>query len=112
MVMRNQHGGGNSPGWWDDLPPKVRERFGRRPAAAEPVRPPAATDTAPHAPLPPAPVPAPRPRVGREVSKVAVWFLAVAVVNMVVLLLALAVLRGGDGRFSLPLLDPLPAGGK
>ena len=25
MVMRNRH---EEPGWWEDLPPKMRERFG------------------------------------------------------------------------------------
>jgi hypothetical protein len=32
MVMRNRSDGSNTPHWWDDLPPKVRNRF-TRPAA-------------------------------------------------------------------------------
>jgi hypothetical protein len=27
MVMRNRHEGTNTPEWWDDLPPAVRRRF-------------------------------------------------------------------------------------
>src|SRR3712207_4892440 len=105
MVMRNQQGGGNSPGWWDDLPPKVRERFGGE-RAASPVN-----DTLPLTPLPaarPQPAPAPTARVTRELSRLAVLFLGVAVANMVVLLLALAILRGGPDLPAIPLLDPAP----
>jgi hypothetical protein len=34
MVMRNTSEGNGTPHWWDDLPPKVRERF-TRPLTAE-----------------------------------------------------------------------------
>jgi hypothetical protein len=27
MVMRNRGDGSDAPHWWDDLPPKLRERF-------------------------------------------------------------------------------------
>jgi hypothetical protein len=27
MVMRNRGEGSDAPHWWDDLPPKLRERF-------------------------------------------------------------------------------------
>lgn len=29
MVMRNRGDGSDAPHWWDDLPPRVRERFTR-----------------------------------------------------------------------------------
>jgi hypothetical protein len=29
MVMRNRGDGSDAPHWWDDLPPKLRERFTR-----------------------------------------------------------------------------------
>lgn len=36
MVMRNRNNGGSAPHWWDDLPPKVRDRFTRPLATPEP----------------------------------------------------------------------------
>lgn len=91
MVMRNRHDGSGSPGWWDSLPPRVRERFGTRPADyPDPGDP------------PPAPQSAPAP--GRsalewvhELIRLALLFLAVAVANLVFLLLALAFLDGRPG---------------
>ena len=87
MVMRNRHDGAGTPGWWDDLPPRVRERFGTRPADS-----------------PGDPPPAPQSAPGRsalewvhELSRLALLFLAVAVANLVVLLLALAFLDGRPG---------------
>lgn len=97
MVMRNRHDGAGSPGWWDDLPPRVRARFGTRPAdSPDPDDPPAA--------------PRQSSASGRsalewvhELSRLALLFLAVAVANLVVLLLALAFLDGRPGpQFLMP----------
>ncbi|MDB5313312.1 MAG: hypothetical protein JWO38_7514 [Gemmataceae bacterium] len=88
MVMRNQHDGAGSSEWWDDLPPKIRSRFGTLPA-----------DDPAAAPDPPAPA---RPAAGpsvfdwvRELSRLALLFLAVAIGNIVFLLIALSFLAGG-----------------
>lgn len=86
MVMRNRHEGG-SPGWWDDLPPAVKVRFTAPPPAPEPA---------------PAPDPA-RPSAldwVRELSRVALLFLAVAVANVLFLLVALSFI--GHARPPLP----------
>lgn len=93
MVMRNRHEGPGSPGWGDDLPPKVRARFGNRTAdLPDWDDPPAARRTEPA----PAAAPAPLGRV-REYSRLALLFLAVGLANVVVLLLALAFLDGRPG---------------
>jgi hypothetical protein len=86
MVMRNRHDGGHGPpGWWDDLPPAVKARITGPPA--------------------PDPDPAADPRPTsldwvRELSRVALLFLAVAVANVLFLLVALSFL--GHGRPALP----------
>ncbi|HEX4613628.1 MAG TPA: hypothetical protein VH092_35930 [Urbifossiella sp.] len=87
--MRNRHDSGSPSGWWDDLPPRVKARFAGPP--------PAAVDPEPPAP-PAAPTPA-RPSSlewVRELSRVALLFLAVAVANVLFLLVALSFL--GHGR--------------
>lgn len=80
MVTRNKHDGSGSNGWWDDLPPAVKKR----------VTPPA--DESPEV----AP-PDPRtyhPAVVSDLSRLAVFFLGVAVANLLFLLLALSFLAG------------------
>lgn len=79
MVMRNRHEGGGTSGWWDDLPPAVKARFSQ-PALAPAAdrRPPTALEWV------------------RELSRVALLFLAVAVANVLFLLVALSFL--GHGR--------------
>ena len=76
MVMRNRHDGGAS-GWWDDLPPAIKARFaGPPPATADRPRPTA-------------------PEWLRELSRVGLLFLAVAVANVLFLLVALSFLGHG-----------------
>jgi hypothetical protein len=75
MVMRNRHDGGAS-GWWDDLPPAIKARFAGPPAPAE-RPPPTALEWA------------------RELSRVALLFLAVAVANVLFLLVALSFVGHG-----------------
>ncbi|MFO0797287.1 MAG: hypothetical protein U0804_07400 [Gemmataceae bacterium] len=78
MVMRNRHDGG-APGWWDDLPPAIKARFAERPLVpAEARSQPSALEWV------------------RELSRVALLFLAVAVANVLFLLVALSFL--GHGR--------------
>jgi hypothetical protein len=85
MVMRNRHEGGAS-GWWDDLPPRVKARFSELPPVAD------------HdSPLPVAAPPRPTALEWvRELSRVALLFLAVAVANVLFLLVALTFI--GTGR--------------
>jgi hypothetical protein len=93
MVMRNRHDGGGSPsGWWDDLPPRVKARF-TTPPPPPPPPPPVAPD-----PPPPPPAPARNTALEwvRELSRVGLLFLAVAVANVLFLLVALSFL--GHGR--------------
>jgi hypothetical protein len=82
MVMRNRHEGGGTSGWWDDLPPRVRARFAGPPLPD-------------HDPAPVRPRPTSLEWV-RELSRVALLFLAVAVANVLFLLVALSFL--GHGR--------------
>jgi hypothetical protein len=85
MVMRNRNGGDGARNWGDDLPPKVRSRFG-------------ANQPQPEArPADPPRGPGPSPAVGRflELGRLALAFLAVGIVNIVILLLALAFVEGG-----------------
>jgi len=77
MVMRNRHDGGAS-GWWDDLPPAIKARFA--------VPPPAAPD--------PLPTPTALKWV-RELSRVGLLFLALAVLDVLFLLVALSFLGYG-----------------
>lgn len=84
MVMRNRH---EEPSWWDELPPGLRARF-----AAPPLD---NAETGEHVPLP-----APEPS-GRssstwilDLSRLAVLFLAVAIANVLFLILALAFVDG------------------
>jgi hypothetical protein len=80
MVMRNRHDGGGTSGWWDDLPPRVKARFAGPPPAQEHDAPAYAR---------------PRPTAldwVRELSRVALLFLAVAIANVLFLLVALSFL--------------------
>jgi hypothetical protein len=86
MVMPNRSEGGSS-GWWDDLPPRVKARFTGAPPLPQPD--------------PPAPAPTTRPGPTtldwvRELSRFALLFLAVAVANVLFLLVALSFI--GHGR--------------
>jgi hypothetical protein len=94
MVARNQLGDG-SPNGEDGLPRRIRDRL-------RPVAPAAAVG---HAPT------LPHARAGwlRDASRFAGVFLLVAVVNFLVLLLALWVLNYGATTPPVPVLDPLPA---
>ncbi len=83
MVTQNRHDGGNSSGWWDDLPPAVKKR----------VSPPVADPEPPPEPSPPAEPPN-RPTVASDLSRLAVLFLLVALANVLFLLVALAFLSG------------------
>ena len=76
MVMRNRHDGGAS-GWWDDLPPAIKARFAGPPPAPAGRPPPTALEWV------------------RELSRVALLFLAVAVANVLFLLVALSFLGHG-----------------
>jgi hypothetical protein len=80
MVTKNQW---EEAGWWDDLPPKIRERFAAPPAAPVTVPAPACEP----------PFPAPFRGLG-DYGVLAVLFFAVAVANVILLLFVLAFVDG------------------
>lgn len=82
MVTRNQHDPSSS-GWWDDLPPAVKRRV-QRPGS----------DLLPH-PANTSDEPGQyRPRVVYDLSRLAMLFFAVALANLLFLLIALSFLSG------------------
>jgi hypothetical protein len=82
MVTRNQHDSSSS-GWWDDLPPAVKKRVQR----------PISDLTSPHEDTPNE-LGQYRPRVVYDLSRLAMLFFAVAVANLIFLLVALSFLSG------------------
>jgi hypothetical protein len=86
MVMRNRHDGANSSGWWDDLPPAVRRRI-----AHSPHSPREGPDTVPLRESTSG-----RPSIIRDLSRLAVLFLLVAIANLFFLLIALSFIVRGD----------------
>ncbi len=89
MVMRNRHDGANppGPGWWDDLPPGVKKRCSNSPARdgdydADDL----SADRCEGS--------APRLRVARDLSWLALIFVIIALANILFLLAALSFLHG------------------
>jgi hypothetical protein len=84
MVMRNRHDGANTPGWWDDLPPSLKKRFANtpRPDEDDPLLRRVADGEDPTY----------RPGVARDLSRLAVLFIVVALANLLFLLIALTFL--------------------
>ncbi len=81
MDMRNRHDGPDSTGWWDALPPRIRER----------VTPPGRPEREAADPAPP-----PAGPLGRWVRRIGpgtALFLFVVVIDVIVLALALAFLE-------------------
>lgn len=93
MVMRNRHDGS---GWWEDLPPKVRERISAPGPASRPGEPGTRTAVAnlPERQRPPA------LHWMRELGRLALLFLAVAIANVLFLLVALSFV--GSGKIAAP----------
>jgi hypothetical protein len=85
MVMRNRHDGASSSGWWDDLPPAVRRRI---------AHPPHSLDEEPETIASREPS-AGRPSILRDLSRLAVLFLLVAIANLLFILIALSFLIHG-----------------
>ena len=77
MVMANRQ---DEPGWWDELPPRIRSRFER----AEPEPSAAASEAAP----------LPTNHVFRDSTLLAGLFLLVAIANVLLLLFVLAYVDG------------------
>jgi hypothetical protein len=84
MVMRNRDGGSEAPHWWDDLPPKVRERFSRAPVSIEEE--PAAPDNAPPA--------VSRGELVSDLSGLAALFVLASLAILLYLLVAVAYVTG------------------
>ncbi len=77
MVMPNRSDGAGSSGWWDDLPPRIRNRFSGPPRLEQtPAEP---DQTRPN-------------HLIRDLSGLAGLFLAVAVANLLFLLIAMSFL--------------------
>jgi hypothetical protein len=87
MVMRNRGEGSNAPHWWDDLPPKVRERFTQPIAPLEPEE---RFDARVEEPPPPI---SGSELVG-ELSRLAIVFALVALGNILFLFAALYFVHG------------------
>jgi hypothetical protein len=93
MVMKNRW---EEAGWWDDLPPRVRERFSGSPfdraEASEPGQA-VATSTI-----------EPPPSLGwlRDSSLLAVLLIAVGIINAFLLVLVLALVDGVTMPWPLP----------
>lgn len=83
MVMRNRHDGANSSGWWDDLPPAVRRRIAHSPHEEPDTVPSRESSSG-------------RPSIIRDLSRLAVLFLLVAIANLFFLLIALSFIVRGD----------------
>ncbi len=79
MVMRNRDEGSQAPHWWDDLPPKVRERFTAPFAHDESP----AGGSEPHPPLS-------RGELLLDLSRLAAMFFLIALGNILFLLVALS----------------------
>lgn len=81
MVMPNRNDGADSPRWWADLPAPVRDRIAPPDTPLE--SPDGAEDHSPY-----------RPRLLADLSRLAFLFFAVAVANILFLLVALSYLSG------------------
>lgn len=97
MVMRNRHDAPGSSDWWEDLPPRVRERI----TVADPLT------RVTEIPTPPPAEPARIPGSStlsciRELSRLGLLFLAVAVANVLFLLVALSFVSSGAAPFAVP----------
>jgi hypothetical protein len=101
MVMRNRNSSSDSSGWWEDLPPKVRSRI------SAPTLP-DADDSRTHTAV--SSLPERRGPSGldwvREFSRPALLFLAVAVANVLFLLVALSFVASGKMSSPAPLAVP------
>jgi hypothetical protein len=82
MVMRNRGDGSDAPHWWDDLPPKLRERFTRPIAPSDHEEQPAPRPAEP-------PPPISGGELVGELSRLAVVFALVALGNILFLFAAL-----------------------
>ena len=80
MVMPNRY---EEPSWWNDLPLRVRSRVAAPDEPVEQQVPPAA--------------PSPSFALIRDLSRLAILFLLVAIANVAVLILALAFVDGPSG---------------
>jgi len=83
MVTSNRGGGGGAPHWWDDLPPKMRDRFTQPLAEPEEPKPPAEQ-----------PAPVSGGELIGELSRLAGVFLLVALGNILFLFAALYFVYG------------------
>jgi hypothetical protein len=86
MVTRNRSEGSDPPRWWDDLPPRVRDRFAQPLVADAEPRPEDRTAE------PPSPLS--RGELIGDLSRLAVVFVLIACGNILFLLVALSFVYG------------------
>jgi hypothetical protein len=91
MVMRNRHDGANAPQWWDDLPPEIKKRCANSAHRWNDDSPEMGREPQVEWFEKPSP---PRVRVTRDLSWLALIFVAIAFANLVFLLIAMSFLHG------------------
>src|ERR1700722_11917627 len=91
MVMRNRHDGANTPQGWDDLPPEIKKRCAN--ALHSWNQDDLVTSREPQEEWFENPSP-PRVRIARDLSWLALIFVAIAFANLVFLLIAMSFLHG------------------
>src|SRR5580704_12703041 len=91
MVMRNRHDGANAPQWWDDLPPEIKKRCANSPHVRNQNHADAEGEFQDNWFENPSPSPA---RVRRDLSWLALIFVAIAFANLVFLFVAMSFLHG------------------
>ena len=87
MVMRNRHDGANVPEWWDDLPPSIKKRCTDAPLLKSQNHRTVdeqQLDNHSSSPL----------EIARDLSWLALIFVAIAFANLLFLLAALSFLHG------------------
>lgn len=82
MVMHNRNGESGTPQWWDDLPPKVRQRFTQ----------PLTQEEEPQTPTAEPPATPSRGELVGDLSRLALVFAVIALGNILFLLVALSYL--------------------
>ncbi len=90
MVMRNRHDGAGAPQWWDDLPPGIKKRCANAPELKSQIR----TMVDPSLPGRPTDLSSSRLGIVRDLSWLALLFVAIIFADLLFILLAVSFLYG------------------